>query len=1290
MAPPLSSYFRYLKMLKDFDAGSDRVGDLLEVVTFLAEQHPAMRQEINELVGKLRKMLRRHERKRKGGGAAGARRKEQPQGKRAAAAEAGRIASSAVGMQDACLRGVEWTHAKAKELLVTRSIFVHSSEYVEAEVTGDGDGDGDGFMYTAVIKKVLPAAADGSIHLELAHADGSTEEMEVAEVLERLEALSALSLERLAGMPRRVLLGECKARAFPGISAKKVEALADLLAAEYSRLRDPVEEGEDEGQEGREGVEESGGGDDAPSGGQPRDGQEEPMDLEHSTDLEQPTDLEQLTDQGTDADELTALDAELKHAADHANQQQLNHIENLFTKVAASTGRYVALTNLLLSLAWPAKTTTAAPPAPTGPSPPLPFPPPPSAQPLQPPQVPPTPQAPCASPQSATIDTGVALSRLVEMLPSVTFGQVSPPGFEDRLSQRADLREVSLNLKSELTQVITWMRKLATQLFVCKVSDPYCVINATIGRYGVWGQMSHAPLKLGIAYITKEFGDLSKSMGLPGGVDGFLGYDGEACNLLVNPHPGAGPTSNHSLAVHSEAMLNVVKARVKHDVVKIVDTIRQHMEPHTVPACVQHVGYLLKAPTLPGSDAVRRKLAAAKQRVEGHCEMAALLLQFGLILPAGATRPHCMNARFVRPTATGYTTLLRSLDGVIRRLGEYTSELEAACAAMRYRQVDYIIESQLMIDAASSGEDAEALPQSNREDAAALLELWQGNLVKLALWLDDQLEVALDAASSGEEQVAAAMPSEAALPLSREAVARAALRTDDAEAAGVVAAAQWLRERVERLGSMSAAVSLPLRANEGLPPYVKQVFEEQALLRPPPQTSLIDAALPITQTFWETPDGYAGHSLLAGMELPSFDGLLANTDFLYRDEEMAVGCRVWVKDGRVKFRWWARPPVERTQKRRSQWTSVGVQLRAQRLAFVPEAVRIGSLTLPQLFQELHLRLHEQERLMLVRTGRRLDRHFSAVPPDAWLEAECPEHKDKNCVQRISKMPENQSHIISRAKIIGAARALIHQNPRRNITLSAPFFRQTDMQCAPAMQWPLLSPELQRMLRIRGAATEAVFLRAMGWGTRGLTFPGLTYQQRVLLVSVLRQSAVLNIFGDQLCLPFGGGEGLRGVRAGHVQGLVGGNLRALLTHGDALVALHDRYTQLAPMISMAVLNTNDLEVGFSAIWSAAGGCMPEFFAVERGAWRIELLEMVQSDDAVNFEARRRNKIIGKYAGSVNHRMAVRIVDSSGEGIDPNSDVSLGKLEAVEDVAVHNATATNDTVRALFKDKGIGKV
>eukprot|EP00966_Prymnesium_polylepis_P040811 947110-Prymnesium_polylepis.1 len=68
-------------------------------------------------------------------------------------------------------------------------------------------------------------------------------------------------------------------------------------------------------------------------------------------------------------------------------------------------------------------------------------------------------------------------------------------------------------------------------------------------------------------------------------------------------------------------------------------------------------------------------------------------------------------------------------------------------------------------------------------------------------------------------------------------------------------------------------------------------------------------------------------------------------------------------------------------------------------------------------------------------------------------------------------------------------------------------RRTDMQSAPAMQavaLPLARVLGARALLSAGASREHTSMQAMGLGTRGVTFRGLSFDQRALMVSVVRQ------------------------------------------------------------------------------------------------------------------------------------------------------------------------------------------
>ena len=236
--------------LDAFQHGTGRVADLVAVIAFLVAAHPAMRAEIGALVEKLRTMMRRHERRRTGGGGGGQRRRKEKQpGKRATARAAAQEASAATGLADSCIAQVgEWTEAGVKRLLVGRTVVLLASEYGDADdgTSAAADDDADEETFKAVVTSVESDAA-GVVFVWAKHADASTERMTAADAVAHIEPLNALPLERLAAMPKRLLVAECRARGLPH-SNKVQQKLAELLTAEFARLRDALPE--DEAEEG--------------------------------------------------------------------------------------------------------------------------------------------------------------------------------------------------------------------------------------------------------------------------------------------------------------------------------------------------------------------------------------------------------------------------------------------------------------------------------------------------------------------------------------------------------------------------------------------------------------------------------------------------------------------------------------------------------------------------------------------------------------------------------------------------------------------------------------------------------------------------------------------------------------------------------------------------------------------------------------------------------------------------------------------------------------------------------
>ena len=238
--------------------------------------------------------------------------------------------------------------------------------------------------------------------------------------------------------------------------------------------------------------------------------------------------------------------------------------------------------------------------------------------------------------------------------------------------------------------------------------DPYNTMGATVGRFGVDGQMSAAPMKLVVSYIVRKCEAAAATTVPPGfyaplrvKLD-MLAYDGENCNFGCSPRPGAEPSSLHALALQSQAKLDALKGTTKAD--GIVALIKQQMVPRPLPANVQHVCYLLVAPTLPDAGGrAQLQLEAARREAMAFAECARRLLGAGLLRRAGASAADSISGRFVRRDAAGAALARFRSEGEVHTLGPFPCEQDAVAAIMQHRQIDFILDGLLLVDVLQSG-----------------------------------------------------------------------------------------------------------------------------------------------------------------------------------------------------------------------------------------------------------------------------------------------------------------------------------------------------------------------------------------------------------------------------------------------------------------------------------------------------------------------------------------------------------------------------------------------------------
>ena len=1194
--------------------GEGDIRDLVVVIEFLVAQHAPMRAHAQMLVERLEAALLKHERKRSG---VTRQRKPKPVGKRALAAAAAQRASELVGMEDASLPTV-WTQKDAEQLLKYRSVVVSSTEYEDDDNARPADELE--VEWEGVITTVLESSK-----LLITFADDTTEEMLIETAIPRLKKLSSLSRDELGELPKRVLLFELKARGLPA-SAKSQAQIADALKAEFERVESAVPAGVGDRVDAGDAdqtVPETDRYRNRASGDADADGDGQPGDGEGG--------IQAVEETATGAeDESSCLEAALRRSAEHANQQQLIVIEKLFAKVNSAVMRLDALTKLLLRLGWPCATAAAGSPV-AAPTPGSPVAAPTPGSPVAAPDTPPT-----LPRQQADAGSMLTLTQLVQTIPEVVF-EVGPasPSFVFRLSSHPDLCQIATQLAARdglLRSVVTWMRHLATKLLVFKVADAAFTLNATVGMFGIPGQMSQDKLQLAKAYMLRRLDAASVDSEVM-----LLNYDGERCNISKRP-PGRRPESLAELSDDSQAVLDRLKPWLKHsakkwDVPRILQAIRDWSAPVPLPRNLKRLGYVQQAPMLDApSQAQIDASAAARQlmidRSQRYVVAASLLRRARLMrqLPQVAVTP----------------------------LGVHVFE-PPPLPALREKQFH---EEQL---AFIMTYDADGTPMP-RARAEAMLQRHRGDLAAVKV----ELDIAADASGAwrtGKTPDESSIASSDAPALSA-APAAGILHTEDAESAAIVESARWFSALVDRYGSISAAIERAA-GMDVTDPWLKRVLGEHAKHRPLPQQDPLYAAVPLSADGWDVTIG--------GAAVPSFDQLLQDASYLFPEKPHLAHATLSASGGRVSLALRPHDGLAGGEYERSgpaaptAWVTADVLLREQRLRGVEEAVRAGRLSVPQLLDELLLRIFEYLRLQAVAQGSKLGCRFYSPLPRSLIEAECQEHKDKNFIQVVSRvrrmhacqkehvilacvsrpaicaltlalprsqLKEDLCHVISREKIVQVARKLYLEDTD-NFTLLAAFLRTTDMQSAPAMQQPLICPGFMRALQQAGCGVEHAILHAMGCGTRGFTFPSLPPVERARLIELVRTNMVANLYGEQLCMPFGGGEKRSrearvGVRAASVRGLAGSNLRALLQGADAVAAFRDRYPELLERLSYDLFNTNDLELGFSILWQLCNGCKPEFFQLKSMQKRQDFLEQTRANPDTPLEAKRRKRGSSKCA------------------------------------------------------------
>ena len=357
-----------------------------------------------------------------------------------------------------------------------------------------------------------------------------------------------------------------------------------------------------------------------------------------------------------------------------------------------------------------------------------------------------------------------------------------------------------------------------------------------------------------------------------------------------------------------------------------------------------------------------------------------------------------------------------------------------------------------------------------------------------------------------------------------------------------------------------------------------------------------------------------------------------------------------------------------------------------------------SLSLAQLKDELLLAYFEKERARLTSEGHDFEHYVTppqgvlVLPCGRRIEIQCPKHKDKNTMQVLSR--QKVPGVLNLQNILAVARQMHKEDPA-NFPLVAAFIRTTDMQSSPALAWPMLSQPFQAELALQELTiNEATYLSALGDAHMGFDMPGLPIEERVRLIEVVRQNALLNVCGDRLFLPYGGGKKRErdgepcGIRSASLFGLASTNVRAMLEGADAVAALRiGNPASIFNNTNLKVTNTDHVEHAFATLSKLGGYYKGELVQACQTFRRADHLESVAHDDTRNFSMGGSKK--DKYSDPAHARAEKAAEYNMDFSIDPLSTGRANYDNTNRMKAVCAATAQDVSVRSHFAQHGIGK-
>ena len=364
-----------------------------------------------------------------------------------------------------------------------------------------------------------------------------------------------------------------------------------------------------------------------------------------------------------------------------------------------------------------------------------------------------------------------------------------------------------------------------------------------------------------------------------------------------------------------------------------------------------------------------------------------------------------------------------------------------------------------------------------------------------------------------------------------------------------------------------------------------------------------------------------------------------------------------------------------------------------------------TLSLAQLKDELLLAVFERERKRLTDEGHDMFHFFEPpqgplvvghleLPDGRRLEIQCPKHKDKNVMQVVSR--QKVAGVLDLLKLLAVARSMHQEDPQQFI-LVAPFLRVTDMQCAAALAYPMLDMGFHAELELQGHDAEATIFSAYGAGHTGFDMPGLTMDERVRRIEVVRQNMLYNVVGDSLCLPFGGGAAREkageptGVRAASFRGMAATNVLAMLQGCDVLAAIRESTPPAVfATLNTRIGNTDNVEHFFSVLKKLGGYYKGDLSQAVQTFIRADHNESVAHDASRNFLTGAKTRKGGDLYENPDYVGAEKAAQfNDGTALDPLGAPALLYKEGKRDKALRAATAEDIAVRSHHQNHGIGK-